>query len=176
MYRVIDPIIWARLCARVGGANFMATYGKQLDYKSFRLPAGHTWKSFVKFLLATLPEQSSVNFKQRFIQSIRYWGRVGRGLPEYIIEALQRIGIRHRINGTTRHGGNNLRRVIIKVPPDHLDELPCHNSMVTSWKRFAVTILKNDHTCKYLGLAPTQEQQRRQKSIQFKYTNAFTIK
>ena len=87
MYRIIDPQIWARLCARVGGANFMATYGKQLDYKSFKLPAGHTWKSFVKFLLATLPEQSSVNFKQRFIQSIRYWGRVGRGLPNQIIDA-----------------------------------------------------------------------------------------
>lgn len=170
MYRVIDPQIWARLCARVGGANFMATYGKQLDYKSFRLPAGHTWKSFVKFLLATLPDQSSANFKQRFIQSIRYWGRVGRGLPETIIEALDRIGIRFYINGTTRHGGNNLRRVVIKVPPDHLDDLPCHNSMVTSWKRFAITVLKNDHTCKYLGLAPTQEQQRRQKSIQRKYS------
>jgi predicted phosphoadenosine phosphosulfate sulfurtransferase len=170
MYRVIDPQIWARLCARVGGANFMATYGKQLDYKSFRLPPGHTWKSFVKFLLATLPDQSSANFKQRFIQSIRYWGRVGRGLPEAIIEALVRIGIRFYINGTTRHGGNNLRRVVIKVPPDHLDDLPCHNSMVTSWKRFAITVLKNDHTCKYLGLAPTQEQQRRQRSIQRKYS------
>jgi predicted phosphoadenosine phosphosulfate sulfurtransferase len=171
MYRIIDPPIWARLCARVGGANFMATYGKQLDYKSFRLPDGHTWKSFVKFLLATLPEQSSANFKQRFIQSIKYWGRVGRGLPEFIINALAKIGIRHRINGTTNHGGNNLRRVIIKVPPDHLDALPCHNSMVTSWKRFAITVLKNDHTCKYLGLAPTQEQQRRQKTIQSKYSS-----
>ena len=171
MYRIIDPPIWARLCARVGGANFMATYGKQLDYKSFRLPDGHTWKSFVKFLLATLPKQSSANFKQRFIQSIKYWGRVGRGLPEFIINALAKIGIRHRINGTTNHGGNNLRRVIIKVPPDHLDALPCHNSMVTSWKRFAITVLKNDHTCKYLGLAPTQEQQRRQKTIQSKYSS-----
>ena len=147
----------------------MATYGKQLDYKSFRLPPGHTWKSFVKFLLATLPEQSAANFKQRFIQSIRYWGRVGRGLPEDVIEGLSKLGIRHKINGVTRHGGNNLRRVIIKVPPDQLDGLPCHNSMVTSWKRFAITILKNDHTCKYMGLAPTQEQQRRQKSIQQKY-------
>lgn len=170
LYRVIDPQIWARLCARVGGANFMATYGKQLDYKSFTLPKGHTWKSFVKFLLATLPDQSSVNFRQRFTQSIRYWGRVGRGLPDSIINALEAIGIRFYINGTTRHGGNNLRRVVIKVPPDHLDGLPCHNSMVTSWKRFAITILKNDHTCKYLGLAPTQEQQRRQRLIQRKYS------
>ena len=170
MYRVIDPAIWARLCARVNGANFVATYGKQLNYSTFTLPPNHTWKSFVKFLLATLPRQSAVNFKQRFIQSILYWGRVGRGLPEEIIEALQAAGHRFKINGTTPHGGNSLRRVVIKVPPDHMDALPCHNSMVTSWKRFAITILKNDHTCKYLGLAPTQEQQRRQRRIQHKYS------
>jgi predicted phosphoadenosine phosphosulfate sulfurtransferase len=51
LYRVIDPSVWARLCARVSGANFIATYGKQLTYKSFKLPNGHTWKSFTKFLL-----------------------------------------------------------------------------------------------------------------------------
>jgi predicted phosphoadenosine phosphosulfate sulfurtransferase len=173
MYRIIDPPIWARLCARVGGANFVATYGKQLNYSTFKLPKGHTWKSFVKFLLSTLPQSSAANFKARFTQSICFWGRVGRGLPEEIIEALSTIGIRFRINGTTAHGGNNLRRVMIKVPPDHLDELPCHNSMVTSWKRFAITVLKNDHTCKYLGLAPTQEQQRRQRIITKKYSKAF---
>jgi len=173
MYRVIDPTIWARLCARVGGANFVATYGKQLNYSTFKLPAGHTWKSFVKFLLATLPDQSAANFKSRFTQSIRFWGRVGRGLPESVIAALERIGVRFYLNGTTPHGGNSLRRVVIKLPPDHLDELPCHNSQVTSWKRFAITILKNDHTCKYLGLAPTQEQQRRQSVIQKKYSQAF---
>src|ERR1700748_1529211 len=30
LYRVIDPHVWATLCARVQGANFIATYGKQL--------------------------------------------------------------------------------------------------------------------------------------------------
>ncbi len=73
MYRVIDPHVWAKLCARVQGANFVATYGKQLSYKSFTLPPGHTWKSFTKFLLATLPKEVAENFKQRFIQSIKYW-------------------------------------------------------------------------------------------------------
>ena len=46
LYRVIDPDCWARLCARVQGANFVATYGKQLTYHSFKLPPNHTWKSF----------------------------------------------------------------------------------------------------------------------------------
>ena len=169
LYRVIDPDCWARLCARVSGANFIATYGKQLNYNSFKLPPGHTWKSFVKFLLETLPKETGANFKQRFIQSIKYWGRVGRGLPEEVIDGLIKIGVRFRFNGTTPHGGNSLRRVIIKVPPDHLDELHCHNSMVTSWKRFALTILKNDHTCKYMGLSPTKEQAVRQRVISAKY-------
>lgn len=169
LYRVIDPAIWSRLCARVHGANFIATYGKQLSYSSFSLPSGHTWKSFVKFLLDTLPQESSENFKSRFIQSIKYWGRIGRGLPDSVIEDMVSNKVKFKLNGLTPHGGNNLKRVVIKRPPDDLDCLKSHNSMVTSWKRFAITILKNDHTCKYLGLAPTHEQAKRQKEIQRKY-------
>lgn len=170
LYRVIDGHTWARLCARVQGANFIATYGKQLSYSSFSLPKGHTWKSFVKFLLDTLPSESSANFKKRFIQSIKFWGRVGRGLTDEIIDDLKNNGVKFYINGVSPHGKNKLKRVVIKRPPDHLDGLSAHNSDVTSWKRFAITILKNDHTCKYLGLAPTKSQMERQKQIKSKYS------
>jgi predicted phosphoadenosine phosphosulfate sulfurtransferase len=169
LYRVIDPHIWARLCARVQGANFTATYGKQLDYKSIKLPPNHTWKTFTKFLLDTLPKEISENFKMRFAQSIKYWGRVGRGLNEEIILDLEANGIKFKTNGYTAHGRKTLKRVTIRNPPDHLDMLKCNNSDVTSWKRFAITILKNDHTCKYMGLAPTKEQAVRQRSIVEKY-------
>lgn len=171
LYRVIDGHTWARLCSRVGGANFVATYGKQLNYNTFQLPEGHTWKTFVKFLLDTLPEESAANFRARFIQSIKYWGRVGRGLNEDVIADMENNNVKFSINGVTAHGGNSLRRVRIKVPPDHLDSLKSHNSEVTSWKRFALTILKNDHTCKYMGLAPTKEKMDRQRIIQKKYSS-----
>lgn len=170
LYRIIDPHVWTTLCARVNGANFIATYGKQLGYHSFKLPNGHTWKSFVKFLLDTLPEKASVNFKSRFIQSIKYWGRVGRGLPDEIIKQLEKHNISFKINGFTSHGRKDKKRVIIQSLPDHLDMLSCHNSDVASWKRFAITILKNDHTCKYLGLSPTKEQIERMKYIKKKYS------
>lgn len=169
MYRVIDPHTWARLCCRVQGANFVATYGKQLGYKSFKLPPGHTWKSFTKFLLDTLPKEVAENFKMRFIQSFQVWGRVGRGLTAEIIEELKALGIRFRLNGKTAHGSKTLDRVVIKRFPDHLDDLSCSNGTVASWKRFAITILKNDHTCKYMGLAPTKEQAVRQRQIMEKY-------
>lgn len=171
MYRVIDANVWARLCARVQGANFVATYGKQLNYHSFKLPEGHTWKSFTKFLLDTLPKEVSENFKMRFIQSFKYWGRVGRGLPEKTIKELEESGVHFSKNGKTAHGNKDKDRVVIKSFPDHLDMLSCHNSDVASWKRFAITILKNDHQCKYLGLAPTKEQAERQREIMEKYKN-----
>lgn len=169
LYRVIDPHTWARLCARVQGANFIATYGKQLGYRSLKLPPNHTWKSFVKFLLATLPTEVSENFKMRFIQSFKLWGRVGRGIRQETIDELTANGIKFELNGFTPHGSKELHRVRIKRVPDHLDMLSCSNGTVTSWKRFALTILKNDHTCKYMGLAPTKEQAVRQRAIMEKY-------
>jgi predicted phosphoadenosine phosphosulfate sulfurtransferase len=171
MYRVIDPEIWMTLCARVHGANFVATYGKQISYHSFKLPDGHTWKSFTKFLLNTLPNDIADNFRRRFIQSLKYWGRTGRGLTEKTINELKENNVDIVINGKTAHGSKDKNRVVIKSCPDHLDMLSCHNSDVLSWKRFAITILKNDHTCKYLGLAPTKEQAVRQKQIMEKYKN-----
>jgi predicted phosphoadenosine phosphosulfate sulfurtransferase len=170
LYRVIDSNIWSRLCARVSGANFAATYGKQLNYRSFSLPKGHTWKSFVKFLLDTLPEEVAENFKSRFAQSIKYWWRVGRGLDDSTIKDLKSIGVDFVLGNKTRHG-NKDKYCVRMLPPDHLDELKKHPSEVTSWKRFAITILKNDHTCKYLGLAPSQEQAKRMKEIKNKYKN-----
>ncbi len=170
LYRIIDPHVWQTLCARVQGANFVATYGKQLNYHSFKLPEGHTWKSFVKFLLDTLPKEVAENFKMRFIQSLKFWGRVGRGLPEKTIEELKEAGVEFKTNDFTPHGRKDKTRVRIQSFPDHLDMLSCHNSDVASWKRFAITILKNDHTCKYMGLAPTKQQAERQREIQKKYS------
>lgn len=169
LYRVIDPQLWTRLVARVNGANFVATYGKQLDYKSINLPEGHTWKSFVKFLLNTLPDGASENFRQRFAQALKYWARVGRGLYPETIEELRENGVKFYINGKTVHGSKSLERVRIVTPPDHVDFLSKNNAMVHSWKRLAITILKNDHTCKYMGLAPTKGQAERQRAIMKKY-------
>ena len=171
LYRVIDPHVWSTLCARVQGANFVATYGKQINYNTFKLPEGHTWKSFVKFLLDTLPKEVSENFKMRFIQSLKYWGRVGRGLSDEMIEELKKNNVEFKINGNTAHGRKDKKRVIIQSFPDELDDLRFHNSAVASWKRFAITILKNDHTCKYMGLAPTKDQAVRQREIMEKYKN-----
>jgi predicted phosphoadenosine phosphosulfate sulfurtransferase len=126
----------------------------------------------VKFLLDTLPKETSENFRERFVQSLRYWGRTGRGIKREVIAELKANGVKFRLNGKTHHGNQDLDRVAMRYCPDHLDFLKSNASDVLNWKRFAITILKNDHTCKYLGLAPTKEQAERQKYIQKKYNKS----
>ncbi len=66
LYRVIDPEVWTRLVGRVRGANFGAIYGKSkaLAYRNLSLPEGHTWESYTKFLLDTLPPRLRNNYRQ----------------------------------------------------------------------------------------------------------------
>ena len=79
LYRVIDPEIWVKLVGRVRGANFTAIYGrsKAMGYKNITLPEGHTWESYTRFLLATLPARLRDNYIKKFKTSIRFWHEVG---------------------------------------------------------------------------------------------------
>lgn len=67
LYRVIDPQIWVRLVGRVNGANFTAIYGrsKAMGYRNITLPEGHTWESYTRFLLATLPRPPAGKLRQK---------------------------------------------------------------------------------------------------------------
>ena len=66
LYRVIDPQIWVKLVGRVQGANFAAIYGKSkaLGYRNITLPKGHTWESYTRFLLATLPARLRISYME----------------------------------------------------------------------------------------------------------------
>ncbi len=75
LYRIIDPEIWAKLVGRVRGANFGAIYAhtKALGYRNVTLPEGHTWESYTRFLLDTLPKTLQDNYIQKFNTSIKFW-------------------------------------------------------------------------------------------------------
>ena len=68
MYRAIEPQTWTKLVGRVQGANFAAIYGKTkaLGFRTVTLPKEHTWKSYTKFLLETLPEETRNNYIEKF--------------------------------------------------------------------------------------------------------------
>ncbi len=171
LYRVIDPQIWAKLVGRVRGANFASIYGKTkaMGYRSLTLPEGHTWESYTKFLLDTLPARLRDNYTKKFQTSIDFWHNTGGGLEEQVIEELRERGYNIRINGVSNYTLMRLQRVIFEGDiPDHTDDIKSSKD-IPSWKRMCYCILKNDHNCRFMGFNLTREQQRQVNALRKKY-------
>ena len=169
LYRVFDPEIWTKLVGRVQGANFGAIYGSShaLGARKIELPPGHTWRSYVKFLLATLPEAMRRNYIEKFKTSIRFWWKKGGVVDEEAIKELEACNYPIRHNGKSNYKSNK-EKIAFLGTPDHTDDIKSTID-IPSWKRMAVCILKNDHLCKYMGFSQTQKQNQRQKELMEKY-------
>ena len=171
LYRVIDPEIWTKLVGRVRGANFGAIYGKTkaMGYRSITLPEDHTWKSYTHFLLDTLPARLRNNYVKKFNTSIHFWHETGGGLPEETILELLEKGYHIRRNGISNYTINKNSRIIFLGPiPDHTDDIKSTKD-IPSWKRMCYCILKNDHTCRFMGFGLTRQEQKRVDIIKYKY-------
>ena len=172
LYRVLDPEIWSRLVGRVKGANFCAIYGKTkaLGYRSLTLPEGHTWESYTKFLLDTLPERLRNNYIKKFKTSIEFWHNTGGGLEEDVIQDLIDHGYNIKRNGISNHTVmRNSRVIFVDKIPDHTDDIKSSKD-IPSWKRMCYCILRNDHTCRFMGFGLTREQQKRINELKYKYS------
>lgn len=171
LYRVIEPETWVRLLGRVRGVNFGNIYGKTkaLGYRNITLPEGHTWESYTKFLLSTLPKRIRNNYINRFKTSIRFWHTVGGGLEEETIAELEEHGYRIRRNGVSNYTiFRNTRVIFLDKIPDHTDDIKTSKD-IPSWKRMCYCILKNDHICRFMGFGLTREQQKKIDVIKKKY-------
>lgn len=88
LYQVVEPAMWAKVCLRVAGANTGALYcgekGAVLGNHHVSLPEGHTYESFAKHLLKTMPPKTSEHYKNKLAVYIKWWGRRGydEGIPD----------------------------------------------------------------------------------------------
>ncbi|MBQ8351936.1 MAG: DUF3440 domain-containing protein [Clostridia bacterium] len=172
LYRILDPAMWTKLVGRVRGANFGAIYGKTkaMGYRNLVLPEGHTWESYTKFLLSTLPARLRSNYVRKFKTSIKFWHTTGGGLEDRVIDELRERGYDIRLNGVSNYTVMKYRRVIfVGKIPDHTDDIKSSKD-IPSWKRMCYCILKNDHTCRFMGFGLSREQQRRADVLAKKYS------
>lgn len=122
LFHLIEPQTWARVVARVNGANSGALYieehGNVTGYNKITLPRGHTWKSFANLLLATMPEVTREHYLKRFRAWLKGWHSRGyrNGIPD--------------------------------VAPPELEK----KYWAPSWRRICKVLLRNDWWCKGLGM------------------------
>ncbi|GAB6124257.1 DUF3440 domain-containing protein [Dysgonomonas termitidis] len=171
LFKVLEPDTWVRVVDRVSGANFGNIYcgTKATGARRITLPEGHTWKSYCKFLLDTLPEETRNIYVTKFIRFIRYWNRTGCPVADEDIGELDPDTIVNTRTFSNRGKGDKYV-VKFKTIPDVLPGLDNKTDFL-SWKRMCMAILKNDITCHTLSFSITRRQILRQKELLDKYRN-----
>lgn len=100
LYHIIEPETWGRVVARVNGANSGALYSQEVGNILGRIkitrPDGHSWESFAKLLLATLPPRSQEHFENKIVSFLKWYADRGysTGIPD---EADLKLEATHKI-------------------------------------------------------------------------------
>jgi len=86
LFHVIEPETWGRIVARVNGANQGALYalesGNILGRLKITKPDGHTWESFARLLLESMPARTREHFENKIAVFVKWW--MDRGYPNGI--------------------------------------------------------------------------------------------
>jgi predicted phosphoadenosine phosphosulfate sulfurtransferase len=128
LFHIIEPETWARIVARVNGANQGALYAEEsgniLGNIKISKPEGHTWESFAKLLLASMPERTREHFENKIAVFLHWWEE--RGYPRGI--------------------------------PDEAPAKQEANKEVPTWRRVCKALLRNDYWCKGLSFSQTKSE------------------
>jgi len=123
LFHLIEPETWARIVARVNGANGGALYvqewGNVNGYRRITKPEGHTWRSFAELLVLSMPPKSKEHYENKLLVFRKWWQE--RGYPEGI--------------------------------PDEADYAIEAARKAPSWRRICKSLLRNDYWCKGLGFS-----------------------
>ena len=163
------PILFFVTLGTVNGVNFTGIYGNTtaMGWKSITLPKGHTWKSYMYFLLDTLPEKTRQNYLNKLEVSKKSWV-VGGAIDDKTIKQLEEEGAPLIRTGQLSNRGDKDKEVIRF--DDYLDDTTVDDfRRIPTYKRMCICIMKNDHTCKYMGFAQTKKELDKRKAAISKY-------
>jgi len=88
LWHIIEPDSWGRVVTRVNGANQGALYagesGNILGNIKITLPDGHTWHSFVRLLLGSMPPQIAEHYERKILVFLHWYAGLGYpdGIPD----------------------------------------------------------------------------------------------
>jgi len=118
LFHLIEPETWARVVARVNGANSGALYvgesGNINGYRKISKPENHTWQSFANLLINSMPPKTKIHYQNKISIFNKWW--IDRGYPDGI--------------------------------PDEADLKLEADRKVPSWRRVCKSLLRNDYWCK----------------------------
>lgn len=88
LFHLIEPETWSRVVARVNGANQGSLYaeerGNVLGVGAINKPDGHTWQSFARLLLDSMPAKTKEHFENKIAVFLNWYRKKGydSGIPD----------------------------------------------------------------------------------------------
>lgn len=88
LFHLIEPETWSRVVARVNGANSGALYAKDSGNITGTIkvtkPDGHSWESFARMLLGSMPSKTKDHFEDKITMFLKWWTTRGyeNGIPD----------------------------------------------------------------------------------------------
>lgn len=153
LFHLIEPETWARVVARVNGANSGAMYiqehGNINGYKKISKPPNHTWQSFALLLLNSMPPKTKEHYANKIAVFNKWW--IMRGYPD-------------------------------GIPDEAPYELETKRD-VPSWRRVCKSLLRNDYWCKGMSFTQHKSEaytkylelmKRRRQEWNLPYENSLT--
>jgi predicted phosphoadenosine phosphosulfate sulfurtransferase len=88
LFKALEPETWAKIVNRVEGANFGNRYTETdkttLGNYKVNLPKGHTYESYAKFLLSTMPDNQRIHYQEKIDKFIAWWQKEGhKTIPDF---------------------------------------------------------------------------------------------
>jgi predicted phosphoadenosine phosphosulfate sulfurtransferase len=88
LFHIIEPETWARIVARVNGANQGALYAQEsgniLGRIKISKPEHLTWKEFALMLIDSMPEKTGEHYRNKIAVFLQWWKARGHenGIPD----------------------------------------------------------------------------------------------
>jgi predicted phosphoadenosine phosphosulfate sulfurtransferase len=140
-----------------------------MGWKSITLPKGHTWKTYMEFLLSTLPQEVAANYRKKVETSIEFWKKTGGEVSDETISILKNQGVPLEV------GDRGKKSNRCKIRMDYIDDVDLPEfQLVPTFKRVCICILKNDHACKYMGFGMTKDDWALRKDAEAKFARGAT--
>ena len=88
LFKILEPETWAKVVNRVEGANFGNRYTENdrttLGNYKVNLPEGHTYESYARFLLDTMPPYLRDHYMEKINKFLSWWEKEGvKSIPDF---------------------------------------------------------------------------------------------
>ncbi len=88
LFHLIEPQTWSKVVARVNGANggtlYIQEWGNINGYRGITKPPGHTWETFAKLLVDSMPPKTGAHYRNKILMYQKFYLKRGYkdGIPD----------------------------------------------------------------------------------------------